>query len=187
MYPDRKALLPFFMRHLLAFIGSVVGILLHVFRPPVPGVVWLLRPVALPISAGALLFAGARILVARPTLIVNQVGITDLASFVVGGVGLIRWADIRAVVPKEYRRGPILSVRQYRFLAIFPNDPTTQGWWAVRLRALFRLGILAPSRICIPEFMLGPGVSVAMSLVRQEYERQRTVLHHQLPAVLMPY
>ena len=52
-----------------------------------------------------LLFTLYRILVRKPSVIVNSDGIIDGCSLIAGGLGLIRWDDIEVLMPAAVQEG----------------------------------------------------------------------------------
>ncbi len=90
-----------------------------------------------------------RLLVPKPSLVVSETGILDGCSLIGGGMGLLRWSEIDAIIPTVYRRG-------MAFVALYPRDaPATLARRGPLARLFLRiLNVTLPGAISLPEWLL---------------------------------
>src|SRR5215475_6583947 len=99
IYPDRAALRRFLVRNVLLLLGWCAVIVLSPLRPDMMGVVLLWGVLGVCVYGCVLAFVCYRLIRPRPAMLIQPEGITDLGSCIIGGVGLIRWEEMQAVVP----------------------------------------------------------------------------------------
>ena len=120
-----------------------------------------------------------RILVRKPSIIVDADGITDGCSLIAGGVGLIRWDEIEIVTVHTYNK-------RTRFVCVMPRDAADY----LRRRQhnplvrLFRrsLTLSLPRGINLPEWLFS---SPADELLRETKWRYQQVLHAHSVSILV--
>ncbi len=116
-----------------------------------------------------LLFSVARLFSHTPILIVDAAGITDNATFIGAGMGLIPWHEIRQFFIYDrgiYSRGSFLQILSMRTLIIVAKNQTL-----VRQRPLWKRWLhsfnISPSHVVrIPEFLF----SMPLEEVRAQIE-----------------
>lgn len=193
--PSRTGLLRFAARQVLVLALGVALILLRDLRPAESQIVGLLGILACLISLSVLLACVYRMVVPRPSLIINAEGITDNCSLLVCGVGLIRWSAIRTLYPIDYQRSPVLNAFNFtdRFLMITPVDldallaashPLVRG-----LRRPFRFVVWSPPGVSIPHWMLSQPVGDVTVAIRKYYDTLRAVHHasRSFPPIAIPW
>ncbi len=182
VYPDRARLLRyaalyFALAPLMAFGGVIF---LSAAFPPYNRA----QPVvtALGVSLGAIVgaigllsgaFLGAlflltfyRLLVPKPSLVVTEAGILDNCSLIGGGLGLLRWSEIEAIIPTVYRRG-------MAFVALYPCDAAATLARRGPLARLFLriLNVTLPGAISLPEWLLSMPVEEVCQRIRAAYPK----------------
>lgn len=119
-----------------------------------------------------------RILVRKPSISVDAVGVTDGCSLIAGGVGLIRWDEIQLVMVETHSK-------RARFLCVMPRDADDflrQRQHNLLIR-LFRrsLTISLPRGINLPEWLFS---EPAHDVLRETEWRYQQVLHAHNVAIL---
>ncbi|HEX9039314.1 MAG TPA: hypothetical protein VF808_20200 [Ktedonobacterales bacterium] len=105
-----------------------------------------------------------RIVVSRPSVIVSAEGISDGCSLVVGGMGLLRWSEIEAIIPSIFRR-------RLEYVVIMPRDPKRVLARRGPLPRLFRraLNMFLPGAIGLPQWLLAEPVEEVYARIIAEY------------------
>jgi hypothetical protein len=109
-----------------------------------------------------------RILVRKPSVIVDSDGITDDCSLIAGGIGLIRWEEIEIVMVYDYSK-------RAKFLCVMPRDAAA----FLRLRQnnpivrLFRRSITLslPRGINLPEWLFSGSVDDLVAEIERRYQQ----------------
>lgn len=122
---------------------------------------------AVSILLGALfLLTLYRVLVAKPSVIVTEDGIFDGCSLVAGGLGLLRWHEIEAIIPALYRKG-------MAFVIVYPRDARVALMRRGALARLFLLilNVTLPGAISLPEWLLPMPAGEVCERIRSAYPR----------------
>lgn len=124
VYPSRARLLRYALLYLV--IEALCAPLVAVWTQGMITASWAQRAMFLPVwAAGAcatialgmlLPLTIYRVLVRKPSVVVTDDGILDRCSLIAGGLGLIRWHEIAAIYPFEWKEGA-------SFLVVEPADP----------------------------------------------------------------
>jgi hypothetical protein len=127
-----------------------------------------------------LVFGVARLISRSPVLIVNAEGITDNATLIATGMGLIPWREIL----EFYISGPSprLRILSTRTLIIVADDDTIMRKQSLWKRALYALNLGTSTAVRIPEFLL-PMPLEELRAQMQEYLRFHG---HTLPLAPVP-
>ncbi|HEU0026803.1 MAG TPA: hypothetical protein VFQ25_06765 [Ktedonobacterales bacterium] len=90
-----------------------------------------------------------RLMARKPSIEVSEEGIFDGCSLIGGGMGLLRWSEIEAIIPAVYRRG-------MAFVVLYPRDaPTVLARRGAPARLCLRvLNVTLPGAISLPEWLL---------------------------------
>ncbi|HEX5548277.1 MAG TPA: STM3941 family protein [Ktedonobacterales bacterium] len=112
-----------------------------------------------------------RLLVRKPSVIVDSDGITDGCSLIAGGLGLIRWDEIQ-VIMVDVRT---VNNRRAKYLCVMPRDAAS----FLRLRQnnpivrLFRRSITLslPRGINLPEWLFSGSVDDLVAEIRRRYQQ----------------
>ncbi len=180
IYPDRFRLLGYALLYLVfVFVavgfmaGPMAGLTRAVLPPyslthPVQAVlgacVDVFVGVLVIMMAVILLFTLYRILIRTPSMIVTKDGIIDHCSLIAGGMGLLRWQEISAIMPLRYGKGQA-------FLIVIPRDPRTVLARRGRLARLFLRSITLPfpNTISLPQWLLPTTVGQVWVQIRRQY------------------
>lgn len=120
-----------------------------------------------------------RILIRKPSVIVDADGVTDGCSLIAGGVGLIRWDEIEIIMVHTYNK-------RTRFVCVMPRD--ADDFLRRRQRSplirLFRrsLTISLPRGINLPEWLFS---EPADELLRETKWRYQQVLRAHNVSILV--
>lgn len=103
-----------------------------------------------------LLFGAVRLISRAPVLIVNAAGITDNATFIAAGMGLIPWHEIRQffIYDRSLYRGTFLQIRSTRTLIFVAKNQTIVRQQALWKRVLHAFNPSQSDVVRIPEFLL---------------------------------
>lgn len=117
------------------------------------------------------LFLFYRLLVPRPALIIDNEGIVDNASAIVGGIGMLHWNEIAAVL--------LYGSAQQSYLVIVPHDmEMLQARQNVLSRIFANIFTRSlPSPISIPEWLLTMSAAEVLAQIRSRYDTQLR-MHH---------
>lgn len=110
-----------------------------------------------------LLFTLYRLLVRKPSVIVNEDGIVDGCSLIAGGMGLIRWDEIEAIVVYTYKK-------QARYVCVITHDERVLDNPLVRL---FRrsISLTLPKGANLPEWLLSISVDELAEEIQRHYDQ----------------
>jgi hypothetical protein len=119
-----------------------------------------------------------RVLIRKPSVIVDSDGITDGCSLIAGGIGLIRWDEIEIIMVNIHNR-------RAKFLCIMPRDAAA----FLRLRQnnpvvrLFRRSITLslPRGINLPEWLFSGSVDDLVAEIERRYQQ---ALHEHKVSIL---
>ncbi|HET8907304.1 MAG TPA: hypothetical protein VFN11_10100 [Ktedonobacterales bacterium] len=119
---------------------------------------------------GALLFVVIlactlyRILVRKPSVIVNSEGIFDGCSMLAGGYGLIRWEEIAALVEYWYQQ-------RHAYLIVMPRDVAALRMRHSLLLRMFRRSITLtlPAGAILPQWLMSIPVSELVADIQRRY------------------
>jgi len=180
VYPDRVRLIKYMLLYLLVIglMGFCDIVVLNPVLPPytlthpgttVPGalfsVVISVLVLLCAIFLGALLlFTLYRVMVRKPSIVVTEDGILDDCSLIVGGMGLLRWNEINAIMPVTYRKGTA-------FVLVFPyNARAIQARRGPLARLFLRgLHVFQPQAISMPEWLLSISVDDFCERIKNAY------------------
>jgi len=109
-----------------------------------------------------------RILIRKPSVIVDSDGITDGCSLIAGGLGLIRWDEIQVIMVNVHNR-------RAKFLCVMPRDAT--AFLSLKQNAplirLFRRSITfsLPRGINLPEWLFSGSVDDLVAEIERRYQQ----------------
>lgn len=177
LYPDRARVFRLFLRYLCVFVVCVGLIVFRDLGRGLNGLLFFLL-IAITFVSGYSCFAVLyRIAVPKPSLIIDQEGLTDYCSCIVTGYGLIRWHEIASIATTTYGRAPIFNFAFDQFLVITPQNYGAilerQSVVSKALRLPVPLFMRMPSGISIPEVMLPTAVGSVMTDVNRQYQQWR--------------
>ena len=189
VYPGRIRLLRYVLLYLIAILG--VGLFCYWSltgdfpRSNNPRYAWVFALIAIFGAFGRLVvgvFALAlalllavilvctiyRILIRKPSVIVDSDGITDGCSLIAGGLGLIRWDEIQVIMVNVHNR-------RAKFLCVMPRDAT--AFLSLKQNAplirLFRRSITfsLPRGINLPEWLFSGSVDDLVAEIERRYQQ----------------
>ncbi|MGZ3680156.1 MAG: STM3941 family protein [Ktedonobacterales bacterium] len=135
----------------------------------------------LDLLCGIYLLLGIMRLISRaPVLIVNAEGITDNATFIAAGMGLIPWHEILDIY--IYEPQSRFRAKSNRSLTILADDDTIVRQQALWKRALYALNIGSSTAVRIPEFLL----PMPLEELRAQIEEYTLAHGHMLPLSQVP-
>lgn len=109
-----------------------------------------------------------RILVRKPSVIVDSDGITDGCSLIAGGIGLIRWDEIEIVMVYDYSK-------RTKFLCVMPRDAA--AFLSLRqnnpIVRLFRRSITLslPRGVNLPEWLFSESADDFVAEIKRRYQQ----------------
>lgn len=176
IYPDRAKLIRYAALYLVATpLMALVGILfLSASLPtsdqtqPGAGIVGVIvgsMMLLVGILIGTLLLLTLyRLLAPRPSVVVSEEGVLDGCSLIGGGMGLLRWSELEAIIPAVYRKG-------MAFVVLVPRDPpAVLARRGPLMRVFLRiLNVTLPGKISLPEWLLSLPVSEVCQRIDAAY------------------
>ena len=123
---------------------------------------------------------GYRLFVAKPAVTVTNEGLIDDCSFLICGVGLIRWQDMQAAYVTRYSNAP--SPARIKFVHLVISLRNESAFFAhrsamiQRLHRLYSLTAFTHS-ILIPQYILRCTGEEILGTMQTHYEAQRDKKH----------
>lgn len=176
VYPDRARLFGYALVYLVAEALMTLPFLANakaVFSPyrathPVETVFaacfGALVAVLMLLLALLLVFTLYRILVRKPSIIVNSDGIVDGCSLIAGGKGLIRWDEILAIMLYAYNKRTV-------YLGVIPRDEQALFLRSSPLARLFQRSITLTlaKGANLPQWLLSKSVNDIAAEIQWQY------------------
>lgn len=167
---------------LLLFVGSIWLVItqpstteptIEILVSKITGILLLI--ILVPFVGLACVSIGYRLVVRKPAVTVTDEGLIDGCSFLLGGVGLIRWEDMQAfgLTTHQSSPGPVQFKSSAWYVIILLRDEdaffqrrSARVWWLHRLVTI----LMFSRRIFIPQFMLPWKAEQVWGEMRTRYE-----------------
>ncbi len=124
---------------------------------------------------------GYRLFVPKPAVTVTKDGLIDDCSFLICGVGLIRWEDMQAVYVTRYSNSPGPARIKFQYLVICLRNESSffeqREAMIQRLHRLFAF-LMFTHYILIPQYMLPWTAEGILGTMQTQYQAQRDKDHH---------